>query len=431
MKDEKDTEETGVADPIGEASPEKTTEMPATEAPQGSETPSETEGDAGLDRKKAKPSTKKKAVAAAVALAIVTGLGIGGYAYSQHQTQAAAQREAQEQAADDARKADEQAKKEAAERLAKAPRPIDVSIEADGWQAKAGAFELTVKDASGKEAAKLTVLPAGTDVAKAIEELPEGQRDAVKKAYTAEGSSDLSESPELRLKPGEYTAELTGIPSLEDGTTYKTPEAAKLTVEKKKDEGDESAAAKVSFKLEKVDPADEDAVEAAIEALPEGQRQAAREQYQQKAEKKQAASGSGASQPSGNAGSQGAAKPSGGDSGGNAGNGGSSGGNTGGTAQPSQPQPPAHAHSFTIPVTQSQWQDGEGYQRIGRFWVVTQSGNKGPFGSANAAYDWISQDVQSGGSGGSVLDDSYDTWTKAPGYYDVVVGYRCSCGASQ
>lgn len=361
---------------------------------------------------KRKWSAKKKATAGIVAAVIVAGLGIGcWYALGADQGQPAAQEQKAE-------------KKEApdadAEKLAKEPRPVGVSIKADGWKPENGTFTLVVKDAAGNEAAKLAVMPdgnGGMGAKDAIEALPEDQFDAAKKAYKKDDG--IAESPILELAPGEYTAELADVPTLEDGSTYKLPDAAPFKVEPMKKEGDESAAAKIEFSLEKIDPEDEEAVEAAIEALPEEKREAARQQYQKKAEQKQqVASGGGAASSSGG-GNAGGGSSSGSSNNNNGGGSGSGGGST-------EPQRPAHTHVYDIPITERQWQDGEGYQRITR---IVCNACQQSFGSLDAFYAHSDEMWAQGQDHGGYLDDSYDSWTKEPGYYDVVTGYKCSCGA--
>lgn len=365
---------------------------------------------------KRKWSAKKKAIAGIVAAVIVAGLGIGcWYALGAGQGQPAAQEQKAE-------------KKEAtdadAEKLAKEPRPVGVSVKADGWKPENGTFTLVVKDSVGEEAARLAVMPdgnGGMGAKDAIEALPEDQFDAAKEAYTEDGGKGVAESPILKLAPGEYTAELADVPTLEDGSTYKLPDAAPFKVEPMKKKGDESAAAKIEFSLEKIDPEDEEAVEAAIEALPEDQREAARQQYQKKAEQKQqVASGGGAASSSGG-GNAGGGSSSGS---GNNNNGGGS-GNGGGSTEP---QRPAHTHVYDIPITERQWQDGEGYQRITR---IVCNACQQSFGSLDAFYAHSDEMWAQGQDHGGYLDDSYDSWTKEPGYYDVVIGYKCSCGVAR
>lgn len=177
--------------------------------------------------------------------------------------------------------------------------------------------------------------------------------------------------------------------------------------------GDESIAAKVEFSLEKIDPEDEEAVEAAIETLPEEKREAARQQYQKKAEQKQQAASGGGSAGSGSSSGSGSNN-----SGGGSGNGGGS----------TEPQRPAHTHVYDTPITERQWQDGEGYQRVER-WMCSVCKQK--FSSAQEIdnHIWSTYGDVTHPDGATAVNDSYDTWTKEPGYYDVVVGYKCSCGA--
>lgn len=321
-------------------------------------------------------STGKKAAVGIVAAALIAGLGIGcWHAYSAGQGQTAAQEQAQK----------------------------------DGEE----------------EAAKLAVMPdgnGGMDAKDAIEALPEDQFDAAKESYTEDGEDGVAKSPVLKLAPGDYTAELADMPTLEGGSTYKLPDAAAFKVEPMEKKGDESIAAKIRFSLEKIDPEDEEAVEAAIEALPEDQREAARQQYQKKAEQKQQAASNGGS--TANSGGNGGGSTAGGGNGGSSSGGGSGSGSDGGGS--SEPEPPAHTHVYDIPITDSVWQDGEGYQRITR--IVCTACQKS-FGSLDAFYAHSDEMWAQGQDHGGYLDDSYDSWTKAPGYYDVVVGYKCSCGA--
>lgn len=57
------------------------------------------------------------------------------------------------------------------------------------------------------------------------------------------------------------------------------------------------------------------------------------------------------------------------------------------------------------------------YTRHERYWVVTHNGNVGPFDSKSAASSWVYNDMVNGGSGGSLLDDSYTT-TEDQGHYE-------------
>lgn len=355
---------------------------------------------------KRKWSAKKKAAVGVVAAVIVAGLGIGcWYAWDTGQSQPAAQEQKAE-------------KKEASdtdvEKLAKEPRPVGVSIKADGWKPENGTFTLVVKDDAGDEAAKLAVMPdgnGGMSAKDAIEALPEDQFDAAKEAYKKDDG--IAESPVLKLEPGEYTAELADMPTLEDGSTYKLPDAVSFKVKPMEKKGDESIAAKVEFSLEKIDPEDEEAVEAAIETLPEEKREAARQQYQKKAEQKQQAASGGGSAGSGSSSGSGSNN-----SGGGSGNGGGS----------TEPQRPAHTRVYDTPITERQWQDGEGYQRVER-WMCSVCKQK--FSSAQEIdnHIWSTYGDVTHPDGATAVNDSYDTWTKEPGYYDVVVGYKCSCGA--
>lgn len=355
---------------------------------------------------------KKKIAALAVAAAVVCGLGIGcWYALGTDQARPVAQ---EQEAAS--------GKTSVADALANEPRPVGVSIKADGWKPENGALTLVIRNAEGNEEAKLAVMPesnGGMSAKDAIEALPEDQFDAARKAYKKDDG--IAESPVLKLEPGDYTAELADMPTLEDGSTYKLPDAASFKVEPMKKKGDESIAAKIEFSLEKIDPEDETAVNAAIEALPEEKREAARQQYQKKAEQKQHAT-SGGGTASGSTGGANSGSSSGSGSGNNGG-GSSSGGGS------SEPQPPAHTHVYDTPIVESRWQDGEGYQRVTRI-ICRDCG--AVFSSWDACSAHITEMVLNDDPvhiTGTSLDDSYDTWTKEPGYYDVVVGYKCSCGA--
>lgn len=57
------------------------------------------------------------------------------------------------------------------------------------------------------------------------------------------------------------------------------------------------------------------------------------------------------------------------------------------------------------------------YTRHGRYWIVTHNGNVGPFDSKSAADAWVYNDMINGGSGGSLLNDSYTT-TEDQGHYE-------------
>ena len=76
--------------------------------------------------------------------------------------------------------------------------------------------------------------------------------------------------------------------------------------------------------------------------------------------------------------------------------------------------------------------------RQSRYYIITPNGKVGPFDSQGAADDWVMNDMINGGSGGSLLDDSYDIWeTEDQGSYQTVQTgtkqvldhYECSCGA--
>ena len=57
------------------------------------------------------------------------------------------------------------------------------------------------------------------------------------------------------------------------------------------------------------------------------------------------------------------------------------------------------------------------YTRHERYWIVTHNGNVGPFDSESAADAWVYNDAINGGSGGSLLNDSYTT-TEDQGHYE-------------
>ena len=83
----------------------------------------------------------------------------------------------------------------------------------------------------------------------------------------AEGEAAPGEPVELTLPEGPAAVSATSVPTAPDGKTTWLPASAELTAE----EG-----ATVELKLEKVDLTDEAATAAAVEALPEAQRDAAR-----------------------------------------------------------------------------------------------------------------------------------------------------------
>lgn len=288
------------------------------------------------------------------------------------------------------------------------PVRVSVKLRADGWEPSAGSFTLVVSDMDGHEVSRLAVMPEGNGgmaARDAIELLPEAQFDSVRGSYTGEGVDGVSDEPVLELAPGEYGVEVVDAPVLADGSVYRLPGKARLEVA-------DGRGAMVELTLERVDPADDGAVEAAIEKLPEGKREEAREQQKQNQQ-----SGGGSTAPSGGNGGSGTSS-----------GGGSNGGGGSTPVQPEKPGKPSHTHVFDIPVTESRWQDGEGYQRIER-WMC--SACKQQFGSSaeisNHIHSTYGDEIHPNGA--SSIDNSYDTWTKEPGYYDVVVGYKCSCGA--
>lgn len=57
------------------------------------------------------------------------------------------------------------------------------------------------------------------------------------------------------------------------------------------------------------------------------------------------------------------------------------------------------------------------YTRHERYWVNHGGTNIGPFNSKAAAWAWCDNDVENGGIGGSVIDDSYTT-TEDQGHYE-------------
>lgn len=57
------------------------------------------------------------------------------------------------------------------------------------------------------------------------------------------------------------------------------------------------------------------------------------------------------------------------------------------------------------------------YTRHERYWVNRGGTNIGPFDSKAAAWAWCDNDVENGGIGGSVIDDSYTT-TEDQGHYE-------------
>lgn len=301
---------------------------------------------------------------------------------------------------------------------------VAVKLHADGWDPSAGAFTLAVAGMDGHEVSRLAVMPEGNGgmaARDAIELLPGAQFDSVRGSYTGEGVDGVSDEPVLELAAGEYEVEVVDAPVLADGSVYRLPGKVKLKVD-----GDHDAV--IELTLEKVDPADGEAVESAIESLPEGKRDEAREQQRQN---QQAAAGGSTAQAGGNVGSGpstgGGSNGGGGSTAPSGGNGGS--GSNSGSGQPEKPSRPSHTHVFDIPVTESRWQDGEGYQRVTRI-VCNDCGMT--FSSWDACSAHITSMVLNDDPRhitGTSTDDSYDTWTKKPGYYDVVVGYKCSCGA--
>lgn len=63
------------------------------------------------------------------------------------------------------------------------------------------------------------------------------------------------------------------------------------------------------------------------------------------------------------------------------------------------------------------WVPNEVYTRHPRYWVNHGGTLIGPFDSDDAAYGWIINDGESGGIGGSVVNDSYTT-SKDQGHYE-------------
>ena len=123
--------------------------------------------------------------------------------------------------------------------------PASVTLTADGWSEGDGEFSYEVVDADGESAAKGDIKPG------------------------KEASVDLPK--------GAYALNVTSIPTAKDGkTTWLVPDAVDFVVEGK------GASVKVS--LTKVDMADDAAVDAAIEKLPEEERAAAKKLIEAKRE---------------------------------------------------------------------------------------------------------------------------------------------------
>lgn len=132
-----------------------------------------------------------------------------------------------------------------------------------------------------------------------------------------------------------------------------------------------------------------------------------------------AAAGSGAEQTpassgTGNAG--GTSAPAGTGSGTGSANSGSSSGSSGSTA--TAPQKKWVEEQGHWEATYSQvWVPNIVYTRHPRFYVNHGGTEIGPFDSEDAAYDWIFSDMENGGIGGSVIDDSYTT-KEDKGHYE-------------
>ena len=63
------------------------------------------------------------------------------------------------------------------------------------------------------------------------------------------------------------------------------------------------------------------------------------------------------------------------------------------------------------------WVPNVVYTRHPRFWVNHGGTMVGPFDSEDAAYSWVHNDMDNGGIGGSVVDDSYTT-SEDQGHYE-------------
>ena len=171
---------------------------------------------------------KRKLVAGGVALAIVAALGIG--LSLNHEAV---------NIPDNAPVASIVGKKDSK------TYPASVTLTADGWSEGDGEFSYEVVDADGESAAKGDIKPG------------------------KEASVDLPK--------GAYALNVTSIPTAKDGkTTWLVPDAVDFVVEGK------GASVKVS--LTKVDMADDAAVDAAIEKLPEEERAAAKKLIEAKRE---------------------------------------------------------------------------------------------------------------------------------------------------
>ena len=111
------------------------------------------------------------------------------------------------------------------------PVRVAVRLRAEGWEPSAGAFELAVFGADGREASRRMAMPEGNGgmaAADAIEMLPEAQFDAARESYSDGGS--VSEAPVLELAPGDYEVEVASAPALPDGSSYALPGRVPLKV---------------------------------------------------------------------------------------------------------------------------------------------------------------------------------------------------------
>ena len=129
-----------------------------------------------------------------------------------------------------------------AEREAKQVR-VTLTVAAEGWTPECGRFGFAAVDAAGET--------------------------------VAEGEAAPGEPVELTLPEGPAAVSATSVPTAPDGKTTWLPASAELTAE----EG-----ASVELKLERVDLTDEAATAAAVEALPEEQRAAAKATVEAKRE---------------------------------------------------------------------------------------------------------------------------------------------------
>ena len=101
---------------------------------------------------------------------------------------------------------------------------------------------------------------------------------------------------------------------------------------------------------------------------------------------------------------------------------GASGSSSSSSSQPSSKWVPEQGHYED--VTEQVWVPNVVYTRHPRFYINHGGEKIGPFDSEDAAWAWCDNDVDNGGIGGSVIDDSYTTKEDQGRYETKVTGQR-------